>query len=80
MSLYKPATLDAAEVMARRRRAARRRAEEAGIPGRTQTNQTTDKLGDGQVVSAGDNIEIADGVISVPELTPGDIDNICTFD
>lgn len=80
MSIYRPATLDDAEVMARRQRDARRRTEEAGIPGRTQTNQTSDKVGEGQVVSAGANIEIVDGVISATEMSAGDIDNICTFD
>lgn len=80
MSLYKPATLDDAEVLARRQRTARRRTEEAGIPGRTQTNQTSDKVGEGQVVSAGANIDITDGVISAPEMTRGEIDAICTFD
>lgn len=79
MSLYKPATLDDGEVIARRQREQRRRAEEAGIPGKTQTYQTTEKLGESQVVTAGESIDITEGVISVVELSAGDIDNICTF-
>ena len=80
MSIYKPATLSDAEVMARGQRAAKRRTEEAGIPGKTQTYQTTDKLDDSLIYEAGDNIDITDGVISAPEMTRGEIDAICTFD
>ena len=80
MSIYKPATLNDAEVMARRQREAKRRAEEAGIPGKTQTFQTTDKLDESQIYEPGENIEITGGVISAPEMSAGEVDNICTFD
>ena len=79
MSLYKPGTLDSQDVVSRWERRRRRLLNESATPGKTQIYQTTDKLDDSLVYEAGDNIDITGGVISAPEMSAGEMDNICTF-